>query len=340
MPYLTHHLPGLGGLLKRAPEDFVVEEVPAYEPSGAGEHLFLWIEKRDVSAEQLVQHLADRLDVRRDDIGVAGLKDRWAVTRQYISVPASAEDRLAAVETDAIRVLQATRHRNKLRTGHLKGNRFDVLVRDVGPHALDTARPIAAVIAEKGFPNRYGEQRFGTGDETVRLGFALLAGRKTPRDIAPRRRKFLLRLAFSSVQSALFNEVLRERLTDGLLHRVLAGDVMQVVASGGCFVAGDVAREQSRFDAGETVVTGPLFGPQMKAPCGEPARREQRVLDRFEVRPERLAEHARLLPGGRRTMVARPERLEIAPDPSGLRFRFALPPGSYATVLLAEFMKT
>ncbi len=339
-PYLTGHLPGIGGVLKREPEDFIVEELPAYEPCGDGEHLFLWVEKRDVSAEDLVAHVARSVGVRREDVGVAGLKDRRAVTRQFVSVPATCEPQLGAVETTGIRVLRSARHRNKLRTGHLTGNRFDILIRDVAADSLIIAEAVAEVVRERGFPNYYGEQRFGIGGATARFGLDLLAGRKKPREIEPRRRKFLLRLSLSAAQSAVFNVVLSERLTDGLFGTVLAGDVMQVTASGGCFVVEDVAREQARYDQGETVLTGPLFGPKMKSPTGEPAAREQRVIDRFGVTREQAAEFSRLVTGARRPIVVRVDDLQLAADPAGLRFRFTLPSGVYATTLLQEFMKT
>jgi tRNA pseudouridine13 synthase len=339
-PFLTSNLPGIGGVLKREPEDFVVEEIPAYQPCGEGEHLFLWVEKRDVSAENLVAHVARSVGIRREDIGVAGLKDRRAVTRQFVSVPAACEPQLGAVETSGVRVLHATRHRNKLRTGHLKGNRFEILIRDVSADSFVTAEAVAEVVRERGFPNYYGEQRFGIGGATTQLGLDLLAGRKKPREIEPRRRKFLLRLSLSAAQSAVFNVVLSERLADGLFGTVLAGDVMQVAASGGCFVVEDVALEQVRYDQAETVLTGPLFGPKMKSPTGEPAAREQRVFDQFGITLQQAAEFPRLVTGARRPLIVRVDDLQLAADPSGLRFRFTLPSGVYATTLLREFMKT
>ncbi len=196
LPYLTADLPGVSGRLKETPEDFLVEEIPAYEPSGEGEHLFLWIEKRDVAADQLVRHLARSLEVSRDDIGVAGLKDKRGVTRQFVSVPARAADRLEAANAEEVHVLSATRHTNKLRTGHLKGNRFSILLRtDSAPESLDAAQHIVERLKQLGVPNYYGEQRFGTGGETAVLGFDLLRGSKTVRDIPSAKRKFLLRLA-------------------------------------------------------------------------------------------------------------------------------------------------
>lgn len=339
VPFLTAELPGIGGVLKRSPDDFVVEEIPAYEPCGEGEHLFLWIEKRDLSAEQMHWLIARGLGIAKNDVGIAGLKDRRAVTRQFVSVPAKCEPLIGDLDSPDLRILSATRHRNKLRTGHLRGNRFEITVRDAAADALRRAEAIADVIRDRGFPNYYGEQRFGIDDETVTLGFDLLAGRKRPRDIPAKRRRFLLRLALSAVQSRLFNDVLAERIAEGRLHRIETGEVMQVVASGGCFVAEDVAKEQARFDARETVVTGPMFGVKMKPPAGAPLQREQAILARHEITTAMLAEYRKLIPGARRACVIWPDGLEIEAVPKGLKLRFALPSGVYATVLLRELMK-
>src|SRR5271155_993900 len=132
-PLLTSDLPGIGGKIKFDPEDFEVEEIPAYEPSGQGDFLYLWIEKRDMGAEYFTRQIARRLDIPVGEIGTAGLKDRRAVTRQMISVPASVEGRLPQLEGDGIRVLRVGRHGNKLRPGHLHGNHFRITVRDLDP---------------------------------------------------------------------------------------------------------------------------------------------------------------------------------------------------------------
>jgi len=340
LPYLTAELPGIGGLLKQSPDDFVVEELPAYPPGGEGEHLFLWIEKRDLAAEQMHARIARTLGLSRTDVGIAGLKDRRAVTRQFVSVPARCEALIPALESADLHVISVARHRNKLRTGHLRGNRFEIVVRDVAGDALSRATGIADVIRERGFPNYYGEQRFGIDDATVALGFDLLAGHKKPRDIPPARRRFLLRLSLSAVQSRLFNEVLAERLESGRLHGIETGDVMQVAASRGCFVVEDVAAEQVRFDRRETVVTCPLPGVEMKSAIGATQEREQAALDRHGITREMLAEYRRLIPGARRAALIWPEELEIDAVADVLRFRFALPSGVYATTLLREFMKS
>jgi tRNA pseudouridine13 synthase len=340
LPCLTSDLPGTGGRWKDSPDDFIVEEIPAYEPVGDGEHLFLWIEKRDVAANDLVHHVARSLGCSPRDIGVAGLKDRRAVTRQYLSVPAKLADRLAAIDTDAIRVLRSARHGNKLRTGHLRGNKFTILIRDVAGSAAATAASVAERIRQSGFPNYYGAQRFGFDGETLRLGHDLLAGRKKSRDIPPAQRRFLLRLSLSAVQSDLFNQALAERLADGLLKKVLEGDVMEVVASGGKFLAADVAAEQPRYDAGETAVTGPIFGLKMREPSGLPKDREDALLSRSGLGPVHFSKYLNLMSGARRPYVIHPGELDVAAVPEGLQFQFTLPSGAYATVLLREFMKS
>jgi len=326
-------------LSKDRAEDFRVEEIPAYAPEETGEFLFLWVEKRGLSAEQLVSHLARCLQIAHQEVGTAGMKDRQAVTRQMVSVPQRCLGLLESFSHEQIRVLEVHRHRHKLRTGHLQGNRFSILLRNVGPDALPRAQAIAERLAVTGVPNFFGNQRFGREAETLKLGLELLRGTKSPGSIPRARRKFLLRLALSSVQSALFNRALVERMEEGLVSRVLPGDVMQVVASGGPFVVEDAEREQARFDSREIVISGPMFGPKMKQPAGEAAPREARVLEAAGIPVEAFERFANLTPGTRRPYLIWPEGLAIGSESDGLRLEFTLPSGCYATVVLREFQK-
>lgn len=339
LPVLTERFPGTLGSRKECAEDFVVEEIPAYLPDGTGDYVFVRIQKRGLSAEQLTSHLARCLKIAHQDIGMAGMKDRQAVTRQWVSLPARCEPLLSQFQHDQIQILEAKRHRNKLRTGHLRGNHFSILLRRVHPEALPRARAIAEELLELGFPNYFGEQRFGRDNETLELGFDLLRGTKRPGQIPRARRKFLLRLALSAVQSHLFNQALATRLKSGTLHQVLPGDVMQVVASGGPFVVEDPAREQTRFDAREIVVSGPIFGPKMKRPACEVALHEAALLAAAGLSIEAFEQFSNLTPGTRRPYLVWIDDLTITPDPDGLRLAFTLPSGSYATVVLREFQK-
>ena len=339
LPWISSNLPGIGGMCKVHAEDFVVEEIPAYSPAETGDFLFLHVEKHELSAEQVVSHLARCLRIAHQDVGTAGMKDRQAVTRQWVSVPLRCLPLVESLRHENIRILEVHRHPHKLRTGHVRGNRFSVLVRNVEPDALERAQAIAEALARTGVPNFYGDQRFGRDAETLKLGIELLQGTTSPGAIPRARRKFLLRLALSAVQSALFNRGLIERMRDGLLGQVIAGDVMQVVASGGPFVASDPAREQERFEAREIVIAGPIFGPRMKEAAGAIAEREDRLLAASGISRSAFERFANLTPGTRRPYLIWPDDLRIAAEPAGIRLEFTLASGSYATVVLREFQK-
>jgi tRNA pseudouridine13 synthase len=148
-----------------------------------------------------------------------------------------------------------------------------------------------------------------------------------------------LRLALSAVQSALFNRALVERMRDNLVHQVVAGDVMQVTASGGPFVVEDPSIDQPRFEAREIVISGPIFGPKMKQPAGEIALREDRVLAESGIPREAFDRFSNLTPGTRRPYLIWPEDLKISAEPDGIRLAFTLPSGCYATIVLREFQK-
>jgi tRNA pseudouridine13 synthase len=333
-PLLTADLPGIGGRIKSVPEDFEVEEIPAYQPSGEGDFLYLWVQKRDMGAEYFARQVARRLGIPPAEVGTAGLKDRHAVTRQMVSVPAACADRVGALDGDGITVLSVSRHGNKLKPGHLHGNRFRILIRDADASATSRLVPILDRLRAEGLPNFYGPQRFGRDGETVRLGLAMLGGERPPRS------PFLRKLALSAAQSALFNHCLARRLGDGLMRRVLPGDVMAKWPFGGLFVAEDLPREQERFDRRETVPAGPIFGRKTFAAAGEAAAREEAALADAGLTRSSFSGFGKLMQGTRRHNLVYVGDLDAAAEPDGVRLTFTLPAGSYATVLLREVMKT
>lgn len=335
LPYQTHDLPGVGGTLKTHVEDFEVEEVPAYQPSGQGEHMFLWVEKRDLDARSLVRHVAATLGLQEFEVGCAGQKDKRAVTRQFVSVPAKLHDKIEALNNEQVCVVSATRHNNKLKTGHLRGNRFRVVIRGVASNALPAAQAIAAALDRQGMPNFFGAQRFGRDGDTDSAGLAFLRGERV------RVKGRMLRLALSAVQSGMFNTVLTGRLREGTLDQVQLGEVLQVVASGGPFVVDDVAADQPRFIAREVVPAGPMFGPKMRLAKSPYAEREAAVLAQTGLSMDQFAPHERLVRGTRRAMLVWPRELQVqALDDDALVLTTELPRGVYATVLAREFLKT
>lgn len=297
------------------------------------------IEKRDLTTFEAVRRIAAALGVAEGDVGTAGLKDRHAVTRQQISLPPPVTpEAVLALAVDGVRVLAAARHGNKLKTGHLRGNRFRLVVRELAV-APDEAERRARAILERlarppGAPAWYGEQRFGRAGETLELGMRLLRGERVT---GGGREK---RLYVSAAQSELFNRVLEERLKDGLYDRVIAGDVMKKVDSGGLFVSVDPAVDQPRLERGEIAPTGPMFGVEMRAPPAgsEAEARELAVLTAAGLSPGSFARVARLAEGTRRPLGFPLGEPSARADGPTLELRFSLPAGGYATAVAWEIL--
>ncbi len=176
MAYLTGDAAGIGGQLKQRVEDFVVEEVPLYGPCGSGDHLYLWIEKQSRLTTDVARFLADHFGVSRGAVGYAGLKDKHAITRQAFTVEHADPDLIPAFENELVRIRSFDFHTNKLKRGHLRGNRFEIKIRDVQPTAVVAAKPVLDHLARTGAPNYIGEQRFGYRFNNHLLGMHLMTG--------------------------------------------------------------------------------------------------------------------------------------------------------------------
>lgn len=176
--YLTTDVPGIGGRIKVRPEDFLVDEIPQYDPSGEGEHIYLFVEKRNVPTMELVRIVARHFGVHHSAVGYAGMKDKVAITRQVLSVhvPGKKPEDFPMLRHDNVAVLWSDRHTNKLRRGHLRGNRFSIRVRDVPISAVIRAKKVLDRLAITGVPNRFGEQRFGFLGNNHLIGAALIRG--------------------------------------------------------------------------------------------------------------------------------------------------------------------
>ncbi|MDH3454581.1 MAG: tRNA pseudouridine(13) synthase TruD [Desulfuromonadales bacterium] len=172
--FLTSQLPGTGGTIRQQPEDFQVDEIPLYEPCGEGDHLYLRVEKCGLTTYDLLRELAGALKCNERDLGYAGLKDARAITRQTVSVPLRKPEDVKGLEIAGVTILSACMHRNKLRPGHLAGNRFQIRVHQPQPEALQRATAILDVLEDIGVPNRFGEQRYGSLGNSHRIGRAIL----------------------------------------------------------------------------------------------------------------------------------------------------------------------
>jgi tRNA pseudouridine13 synthase len=321
-----------------SPDRFQVEELPAYPPSGTGTHTFLFLEKRGLTTFDAIARIATAFGVPARDVGYAGMKDKHATTRQWLSVPDLDPERALALAAQDLRVLAAARHGHKLRLGHLRGNRFEVVLTGPADDADDAAlRARFEGLAARGVPNRYGEQRFGADAANAARGLDLLRGGRHERD--KRKRKLML----SALQSAVFNRALELRATRGVLTGVLLGDVLKKTDTGGLFVSTEPEVDQRRVDAGELDLTAPLpGGREIEPPPDTPARAlEDEAIAAVGATREDFARGGRDLPGARRPVLLRLADAAFSEEPSGdsqtraVRLRFTLPAGGYATVVVS-----
>jgi tRNA pseudouridine13 synthase len=333
------------GRIKTQPEDFRVEEVPAYPPSGEGDHLFVRFTKTNLTTDVAASRIAGAMHVAMRDVGIAGMKDKVAVTTQTVSFPLPREGRedfearLSLLALDGITIHEGVRHTNKLKTGHLAANRFTIVVR--GIHAERLAEVISALeeAGRAGIPNAFGPQRFGRDKDNADQARAWLSGRaKAPRDAR------LRRLLFSALQAELFNRVLDLRVKDGTWATPLLGDLVKRRSSGGLHLW---TGEEAGRD--ELSPTGPIFGVKMRDPEGAPFELEQRVLRESLGEGVDLAVTRPLGEGTRRSLRLWIDELHVdacelasetsASDPErDLCVSFVLPKGGYATSVLGTVL--
>jgi tRNA pseudouridine13 synthase len=310
---------GASATLKCLNEDFTVTELPLQQPSGEGEHVWLHIEKDGANTAFVAQQLAEAAGVQERDVGYAGLKDRYAITRQWFSIylpiakgQGETPD-LTQLQHPEFKVLSQSRHVKKLRPGDLQGNRFRIVLRDVtgDPDAMKAIEANLQAIASHGVPNYFGAQRFGFEGGNVEQGRAMLAREIRVRN--PRKKGIYL----SAVRSFVFNEVLALRIQQGLWGKTLPGDVMD--------------------EAGRP--TGPLWGRGRVLTTDQAQALENGVAARHATLCDGM-EHAGL-DQARRALVACPVDMSWEwPQAHQLVLTFTLPAGNYATAVLNEILHT
>ena len=335
----TAHTPVLkSAAIRTEPQDFQVDEIPTYLPNGSGEHLYLWVEKTDVSAGELISRLSRLLKIAARDIGVAGQKDRRAITRQFVSVPRSCEPLLSEFSDRQVRILSVSAHGNKLRTGHLRGNRFCIVLHPAAGETFSETqtkhvRQRLAELARTGFPNYFGPQRFGFDGNSIRDGIAVLRGSGDAPRWKPQQRRRMRRLVASAAQSAVFNLVLADRVQSGSFTIPQSGDV--VCQRGG--IRPFLFDERGNTPEDAVVPMGPMPGPKMLAATKTVHQREIERLADLQLTEDDFRRSPKLTPGVRRCFVEFPTDVSATLMPDGsIETRFALSAGSFATALLAE----
>ncbi|UOA09390.1 tRNA pseudouridine(13) synthase TruD [Methylobacter sp. S3L5C] len=330
-PYV-YGQPSGSGKIRSIPEDFIVKENLAFEPSGTGEHAFLQIEKSGENTDYVARQLARFANVRQRDVSYAGLKDRHAVTTQWFSVwlPGKADPDWSQFETDSMKVLQAVRHARKLKRGVLSGNSFTLVVRDWQGDKDKTIQQLEA-IKVNGMANYYGSQRFGNEGQNVNKALAMFAGAKVGREQRS--------LYLSAARSYLFNQILADRVISKNWDQPVAGDTYQFDLSHSCFKSefpdAEIIR---RLEIKDMHPTGALWGKGDAGVSGDTLSLEQAVIDATPELAKGLV--ASGVDKDRRALRVNVQELQwqFVTD-SVVELCFTLPAGSYATSVLREIIE-
>ena len=327
---ITPKLPSTGGELRTRLEDFIVIEVPRYQPNGEGQHSYAFIEKRGISTQELVGYLK-AVGVPTRNIGVAGRKDKFAIARQWVSVPKEYESHLTELEAlDGVRILELSRYQQKLRIGNLLGNRFEIRVRNPLSEWKSRAQAILDALVDRGLPNYFGPQRFGNQNDNVMEAFRML--NKPGFSARSRLEKFLM----SSLQSHLFNWTLSSRINAGLYRQVLKGDWAQKHSTGGMFVVEDPTLESRRARTLEISAVLPLYGRKVPCSQGQAGAMQKDILDYFGLSRDAINS---LGSGTWRSSRVPIDDYALESHLDGYSVSFFLPKGSYATILLRELVQ-
>jgi tRNA pseudouridine13 synthase len=313
---------------RAASEHFQVTEEPGFEPSGEGEHDYLWIEKVDTNTDWVARQLARAAGVRPVDVGYAGRKDRYAVARQWFSVRTVGRDvDWTNLDVEGVRVLAATRHDRKLRRGAHRGNRFRIVLVDVTPV------PFAALVARYerirrlGIPNYFGSQRFGR--DNLGLARSLFAGRRLRRNEQS--------LALSAARSELFNRILDHRVRDGSWDRLTPGELANLDGTNSVFQVDAVDDElERRVRRHDVHPTASLWGSLATRRVTGPAAALEATAVEASAELRAGLENAGLDTGQRPCRVV-PRELTVLVRPGELTVSFSLPSGAFATSVLREF---
>ena len=331
----AYQRPCLAGVIRTFPEDFKVDEKFAFEATGEGEHALLHIKKVDTNTDWLSRQISQLAGVRKVDVSYAGLKDRNAVTTQWFSVwlPGKPDPDWSLLNSEKVEVLTTCRHNRKLRRGSLRGNQFTLIVRQIEGETSDLEDRMN-MIKQKGVPNYFGEQRFGIDGKNLEKAEIMFGGRRE-------KDRFKRSIYLSAARSAMFNDVLSQRVEMNKWADAISGDVMLLDNSRSHFLALEIDEKiTQRLKEHDIHPSGPLWGKGELLSKGAVAELESKLPSKYEVFDIGL-KNARL-EQDRRSLRLSVKDLEWEYDKKNklLNLSFFLPAGGYATSVLREIVKT
>ena len=329
LAYLQKTPPKQTALLKAECADFVVKEQLGYDMSGDGEFIAVKVRKTDCNTLFVGEQLAKFAGISARNMSYAGLKDRKAVTEQWFSLqmPGQPTPDFSQFSLEGVEILEVTRHQRKIRIGSLQGNHFEILLRNA--EETDELKVRLDFLAKNGFPNYFTEQRFGRDGNNLTQALRWANGEINVKD--RNKRSFYL----SAARSEIFNLIVAKRIELGLAQQVLNGDILQLNGSHSWFVVDeseDLAQLQRRLAQQDVLLTAPLIGEEEKSAV--------------DFENEIFAQHQALFPlmrqermkAARRPILMQPQQFQWQFEPNGLRLKFYLPAGSYATALIRELV--
>jgi tRNA pseudouridine13 synthase len=327
--------PSATGQLKTELQDFHVTEKLGYEPIGQGEHIYLWVRKAGLNTAFLAEEIAKFARVPLRDVTYAGRKDKYAITEQWFSVhkPGKAEFNWSELPVEGAEVLKAIRHDKKLRTGVLKGNRFNITVRNISNTQKLSER--LQTIMQQGVPNYYGAQRFGDSRYDKRGGNLVLAEKMIAGEEIRNRNK--RSMAISALRAWLFNEFVSRRIADGLFSQPIDGDVMLLAGSASYFCAQEIDETiKQRLVSGDIQLSAPLWGQGQLASLVRAGEYEKNIANNYPTITATLVKLG--LKQERRALRLLPNNMQWEINGDQLKVSFDLPAGAFATSVIRELV--
>jgi len=325
----------LSGVLRSQPEDFQVDEIQSFTPSGQGEHVWLHIQKTGENTEWVAGLLAKIAEVPRKNVSFAGMKDRNAVTTQWFSVQMPGREAPDWQQSlpESIQILDEKRHDRKLRRGTLEGNRFKITIRDF-KGSKEELKTTLESIRQQGIPNYFGEQRFGHNGFNVQKAEQWFKGEFK---VKSRQKRSIY---LSAARSWVFNHVLSERVKNGTWNQAIDGDIFMLEGTKSSFseaINEDILTRVKQLDLHPT---GVLWGRGRLASQAETEKLEAQIAEKFPKLCDGLERNG--LKQERKALRLNVKELSYLLDENEdknkkkLVLKFTLPAGAYATSVLQE----